>query len=182
MSAPMNLVHYSSGPVGPLRLMLQARGGHNHFIGKPHGLWLSVEGNGDGWRDWCLSEGFGIEWLTHVHDVSLAEGANVLHIADEDALDEFTGTFSATDADLARIGVEHYSRYIEWADVALSFDGIIIAPYIWSRRLHEGTFWYHGWDCASGCIWHPRAITSVVLREIVPEPQKAANTVDGEPS
>ena len=77
MSAPMNLVHYSSGPVGPLRLMLQARGGHNHFIGKPHGLWLSVEGNGDGWRDWCLSEGFGIEWLTHVHDVSLAEGANV---------------------------------------------------------------------------------------------------------
>jgi hypothetical protein len=56
------------------------------------------------------------------------------------------------------------SRFeIEWRKVAERFDGIIIAPYIWQRRLDLESSWYYSWDCASGCIWNASAV-----REIVP--------------
>lgn len=50
---------------------------------------------------------------------------------------------------------------LDWRAIAAKCDGIIISPYIWARRLNGYSHWYHGWDCASGCIWNPRAIREV---------------------
>ena len=54
------------------------------------------------------------------------------------------------------------SRYFapDWARVGEAYPGIIIAPYIWSRRL-DGPMWYYGWDCASGCVWDPSVVRSI---------------------
>lgn len=44
-----------------------------------------------------------------------------------------------------------YTRSIDWLRVKTQYGGIEIAPYQWKRRL--SSFWYYGWDCASGAIW-----------------------------
>lgn len=49
---------------------------------------------------------------------------------------------------------------IDWDAVAGTYQGIIITPYIWERRLGDSA-WYYSWDCASGCIWDPAAIGSL---------------------
>ena len=67
-------------------------------------------------------------------------------------------------------------RCINWRAVAGDYAGLIITPYQWSRRL-EPYSWYYGWDCASGCIWDPSAITDIKLIEIdheVARPREAA--------
>ena len=52
---------------------------------------------------------------------------------------------------------------IRWQDVALDYQGILIAPYQWSLRLDKDFRWYYMWDCASGCIWDLSAIASLTL-------------------
>jgi hypothetical protein len=62
--------------------------------------------------------------------------------------------------------------YIDWLRVAQKSAGIIIAPYIWERRLHLP--WYYGWDCASGCVWDAAAVLSVKrLKSVRPRRTKA---------
>ena len=52
---------------------------------------------------------------------------------------------------------EHGARQNSTSD----YQGIIIAPYLWTRRHHESTGWYYSWDCASGVIWDARAIAEL---------------------
>lgn len=54
--------------------------------------------------------------------------------------------------------------HINWPMVADRYQGIVIAPYLWSRRM-DGGLWYYGWDCASGCIWDAAAVASVTARQ-----------------
>ena len=44
---------------------------------KPNGLWVSDE-DGSGWRSWCIEENFRLDMLTHVHEVTLSNTANIL--------------------------------------------------------------------------------------------------------
>jgi len=62
---------------------------------------------------------------------------------------------------------------INWPAVAEKYDGIIIAPYIWQRRLSDNPdhFWYYGWDCASGCIWNTEVIEEIHTKELVANAQ-----------
>jgi hypothetical protein len=56
---------------------------------------------------------------------------------------------------------------IDWSKVAKDFDGIVITPYLWERRLDHHVNWYYGWDCASGCIWNTSVIETITeLKEI----------------
>lgn len=55
---------------------------------------------------------------------------------------------------------------VNWPLIATRWDGIIIAPYQWSCRYDDRTFWYYGWDCASGCIWNLHAITDVIAPSV----------------
>lgn len=152
--AALQLRHYSYEPIEAVSDRAQEE---PQTYRKPRGLWLSVEGGGDGWREWCEAESFAGGW-THVYDVELAEDANVLHLSGPGDLDRFHHEWSVPDEVLARWG----RRSIDWRAVAEKYDGIIIAPYVWERRLDgEVSEWYYGWDCASGCIWRARAVASI---------------------
>jgi hypothetical protein len=84
-------------------------------------------------------------------EVTLSPDANVLHIGSTEQFDKFNRKYRSDDM----------FGSIIWPDVAKQYDGIIIAPYLWSRRLDSSSRWYYGWDAASGCIWKARAIASI---------------------
>jgi hypothetical protein len=147
----MRLLHYSClSELKPISADTQ-----RHHM-KPRGLWLSVEGEHD-WLAWCKAESFREHCLEHVFHVKLKADCRMLHIAEVDQLDDFSERFGGTQIP----GID--SRYhIDWPRVAANWQGIIIAPYQWARRMTDHTFWYYGWDCASACIWDAAAIAEVV--------------------
>ena len=126
-------------------------------IGKPCGLWLSVD---DAWHVAALDM-FGDEGLKYSSLITLAHDANILRLTTVCEIDDFTEQYTvAVDDKFPILG-----RVIDWRRVAAEYQGIIIAPYQFSRRLTQHTFWYYGWDCASGCIWDTAAIASVEATE-----------------
>lgn len=143
----MELVHYSK-----TKLTLSSLEDRQQTMGpyqfKPIGLWVSVKGKDD-WREWCKSEDFGDIDSQHEHTVSLSENANILYLKSESDIRKFTKEF--------RCGVQHVESYPLWSLVAFLYDGLIIAPYVWSCRLDSDVRWYCSWDCASGCIWNVKA-------------------------
>ena len=164
------LLHYSNAPV---RKVARTKQGcdDDHSMGyfaKPRGLWLSVEGDMD-WHEWCVSEHFRDIEKQVCHEVVLKPKANILTLKSAEDLRVFTHFF----AEIFSWGPGLATRWVEfkirWDIVAKHYDGIIIAPYIWSERLGDLS-WYYPWDCASGCIWNPRAIKEI---NVVPMPIKA---------
>ena len=143
------LIHYSSAPLAEVYSVEQGTG----FQMKPSGLWVSAEGYGDTWKDWCEAEEFHLERLTHVHEIELASGANVLRVSGEDAILGFTKQYRH-----AKSGYPCELSAIDWPRVASEYQGILIAPYVWTLRLDPRVTWYYPWDCASGCIWDAKAI------------------------
>jgi hypothetical protein len=140
----MKLLHYSHKPVTHVTSASQ----DESLILKPNGFWISVD---DEWKQWCIAENFRLDCLNYVYEVTLAPKANILRISDVSGIDEFTEKF---------VGAE---LFIQWNAVAQLYSGIIIAPYIWERRMSRDTMWYYGWDCASGCIWDADAIADIRL-------------------
>lgn len=150
------LVHYArdllDGPVRGATVPLC-------LCNKPNGFWFSVE-DGDGWRDWCESEQFGLSCLAHKYAVVLRPGAAVLHLKSVAGIDSFTDQFAAADGKINQI-LPGRIHDINWRAVAARWQGVIIAPYQWKRRLDSRCAWYYGWDCSSGCVWDAEAIASV---------------------
>lgn len=125
-----------------------------HFPpGKPQGLWLSV---GNAWADWCGAHGASpAKYTTGDHgpavtQIVLRRDARVLRLAAPAALRRFTRTYSPD------------SFTIDWTRVAKRHDGIIINPF--QGTMHLELLWYYGWDVASGCIWHSRAVARLIKR------------------
>lgn len=143
----MRLSHYAAAPISfdPARQYTQDDP-FGDTIGKPVGLWLSVDGPYD-WPSWCSSEGYGIERLVHRHEFELLDPARVLRLSDPGAVEGLAQRFPV-------IGQRPYSfATISWSAIAREYAGIIIAPYQRPCRMAEATRWYYGWDCASGCVW-----------------------------
>jgi hypothetical protein len=141
----MDLRHYASHPV-----TLEMRTHEQTVDLKPSGLWLSVDTE---WLDWCRSEDFRTDLNWYEHAVTLSPEANILALSSATDLDAFTAEYGE------QVSPRFPSRYIDWSRVADVYDGIVIAPYQWSRRLERHTFWYYGWDIASGCIWNPTVVS-----------------------
>lgn len=141
----MILRHYSSEPFAfdPTRTYDQRE--EAHCYGKPRGLWLSVD---EGWKEWCQDESFNLDGLVHSTEFDVRDDARILRIQTLLDLDIFHRDHAHREA---------YGDSIDWAFVAERYDGILIAPYIWQRRLEYS--WYYGWDCASACIWNPGVLT-----------------------
>jgi len=155
-----DLIHYSDKPLGRVRSVAQkpeCDDGRWYTHEKPRGLWVSVLGQRD-WASWCRAESFRSTRRQHAARLHLTASAKVLQLRSASDLDAFTQQYgeewSVGDGRWKRIG-------INWQRVAADHDGLIIAPYVWSRRLHDVTGWYYGWDCASGCIWSSAAIARV---------------------
>lgn len=128
-------------------------------IGKPQGLWFSVEGEYD-WKWWCEAEKFRLDRLKRAYEIRLTKDARMLRISTAEGIDAVNETY----------GYRPYSdrglkmMMIKWHQIARDYQGIIIAPYIWERRFGADCLWYYGWDCASGCIWDVTAIAGVDIR------------------
>lgn len=137
---------------------------------KPVGFWVSVLGEDD-WPSWCMSEEFQIESLAFEHAVTIADGANILLLGTATALDRFTEEFGVRTVHSLN-GSVWTNVHINWHGVISRYDGIIIAPYQWERRLELD--WYYGFDCASGCIWNLSAIASLEWMEKVNVPNAPA--------
>jgi hypothetical protein len=149
------LVHFSAEPLTAVHSVEQEE---PHF--KPRGLWVSVEGNGDGWRDWCEGESFNLHCLAHETEILLKPDARILRLQSAADIDALTDRFHVRPP-----GLFLSSRlWIDWTVIASAHQGIIIAPYIWERRLDPGAEWYYAWDCASGCIWDADAVAAVSPR------------------
>lgn len=120
---------------------------------KPQRLWVSV---GDDWQRWCEGEAFHPEALVHRYRIHVPSSSRLLRLETAEALDRFTiehGRALLPDVLAGRPAADH----IDWPTVAGEYDGIVIAPYQWSRRFD--LFWYYGWDCASGCLWNLKGVT-----------------------
>lgn len=150
----MKLIHYNSSTLVSVESRNQTGNTSSHA--KPSGLWVSVEGEDD-WKTWCIENDVRLERLNKPHEIVLSDDANILRLCSEINIDTFTTRFGRRSKD------GFTGTYaIDWPAVATEYQGIIIAPYVWSRRLSRHTFWYYGWDCASGCIWDAKAVSSIV--------------------
>ena len=117
-------------------------------IGKPNGLWISVEGEYD-WKSWCEEADFSTENLSVAYELTLKEDANILHLKTAEEVIEFGKLYRFNES---KIDDDKYIYHIKWTNVREKYQGIIISPYQWECRLGIITSWYYGWDCASGCI------------------------------
>lgn len=153
----LKLVHYSGKLIKKLESRPQQIGQFIlHTFDKPNGFWVSVEGD-DGWEEWCRRNKYLTSKLKRIYDVKLNKDAKILLIKNEKQFDRFEEEFESKNPELT------FGIGIDWAEVSKRYQGILIIPYLWSKRL--GHFWYYGWDCASGCIWDISAIESISLRE-----------------
>lgn len=146
------LIHYSPRPVLEVR---DADLTKLPGVGKPPGFWVSVD---DAWKRFCETDFKEILRDCRVaHEVTLQPDANVLRIGSAEQLHAFTAQYKKDDKTIRRT----FSRFdmIDWAPVMAQYDGIIIAPYLWSCRMNVS--WYYGWDVASGVFWRARAIKSI---------------------
>jgi hypothetical protein len=129
-------------------------------IGKPVGLWISPVGEYD-WPWWCRAEGFRVHKLKRAYEIKIREDANLIRLQSDRDIDAFTEQYSVRLIE----GGPSTITVIDWARVMKTAQGIIIAPYSWERRMTMHTFWYYGWDCASGCIWDKNAIQAIRRRK-----------------
>jgi len=153
-----DLLHYSIGPTVLDRSRIYDQDEFRGF--KPNGLWLSVSGDDD-WEWWCRENEFNIGG--YVHRATLVE-ENILWLRTAAEIDRFHAEWSEQDDVWRRGGTAPLSDDfvrrqwpVNWRAVTEHYDGIMIAPYQWSRRM-GGPFWYYGWDCASGCVWQLDAV------------------------
>lgn len=179
----MRLMHFSPEEItGPIRSYPTEQRAEM----KPGGFWLSDERGGYGWKTWANSEHFRPSHMAYEYYVKLAPKNHILHLNSVEAIDKFTEDYKA-DSEGNRRAVEFNHNYykdlpdlygitaidrrptvydIDWPRVAEKWQGIIITPYQWSRRLTNHTMWYYGWDCASGCIWDADAIGYLKLKTV----------------
>lgn len=146
-----NLFHYSITPLKKIYSYPANKQGVERKD-KPGGLWVSVE---DDWEKWCRAKKFGVEYLKYKNKITLSKNANILFLLWEASVISFSIKY--------RENNDYCCSDINWKEVAKNYQGIIIAPYIWSLRRDERTHWYYGWDCASGCIWDKKAVSKIEL-------------------
>jgi hypothetical protein len=152
----MDLIHFGLSHVTTLTPSVQAD--EPHF--KPRGLWVSDESTEDGWRAWCEAEEFNVDQLAVRTRVHLYPDHHVRVLTTADDIIRFTDDYGAWPSYMNESRWLLRQGYaIDWACVAKDYEGILITPYQWSMRLNQRCFWYYGFDCASGCIWDPAAVS-----------------------
>lgn len=139
---------------------------------KPHGLWVSVEGEYD-WKWWCEGEGFRVEYLDLCYEVVLKKCANILYINTAEELYEFTKKYPLRGGILEKVFNERSTHQIDWLKVKNEYQGIIIPNYLWECRLSMDSSWYYGWDCSSGSIWDLSCIEEFKLVQNEAKAQEA---------
>jgi hypothetical protein len=115
---------------------------------KPSGLWITDDSR-DSWERYCSDNDILLQYLVHRMIVTLTEGANLCWLRSEEEVWAFHDIY---------VSDVFGSKMIDWEEVAKDFDGVMIFPFHYDLGFE--LWWYGGWDCASGCIWNPRAVKS----------------------
>jgi hypothetical protein len=173
-AAEGDLIHYSYQPLAAVRSEVQtvpSPGAYRSKYEKPSGLWVSVYGEAD-WASWCASENFGSLDKAQAYRLTLSPDARILRLPTAFDLDLFTEQYGS-DCEWGST-TRYVDRVIDWHRVAADWQGIIIAPYHWSRRLNDLSGWYYGWDCASGCVWDASAVAGLEPVHAPPQPDEDA--------
>lgn len=138
------------------------------------GFWVSYRRE---WFHWCQETGgpsFDYR-IIYEHRVILKPDANLLHIKTHRMLMQFSEEWKIEETPAL---FRTYIHSLNWTEIAKRWQGLIIVPYQWAARLEPETFWYYGWDIASGCIWDVNAIESVeLIRKALKKPRTAPNWV-----
>lgn len=157
-------IHWSMRPLCLTKLRTEKQAEESVIPGKPHGMWFTVGNGEDSWRAWCEAEDFHPTHLVHATEVIFKPTARVLKISTPNGLVSFTERYGFVPPWMREPTAwslfAHYGKgySINWGKVAKRYDAVVIAPYLWECRLSDKTFWYYGWDCASGCVWNIKAI------------------------
>lgn len=158
----MRLIHFSQSPL--LKVSSEKQSDNPHH--KPEGLWFSAGDGEDGWRSWCLIERFHTHRLGYRTELKFKRSARILRIKSASGIDRITRAYGVEPGWAStlpnRTARARRWRVIDvrWKEIAKQYDAIIIAPYIYQRRL-AGPMWYYTWDVASGCVWNAGAIESL---------------------
>tara|TARA_Y100001970_G_scaffold2942_1_gene3464 strand:- start:1204 stop:1773 length:570 start_codon:yes stop_codon:yes gene_type:complete len=140
--------------------------GFSQKIGnKPDGLWYECQdGSAETWEEFC-NTGFGDDqYYEKKYDGQynvILNDYEILFIPDEYHFEKFYKMYSVphpADPD----GKKGYDKQIDWPRVASDYAGIEICPYLSSKRNDDDSFWYYGWDVASGCVWDPSGVKELV--------------------
>ena len=160
----MRLVHFSREVYLPPL--------HNALVGNPlmaapgkpnKALWISDEDT-FGWSEWCEKNDFVQEpaWAPIcTFEIELVESPRVL------ILDSVVGVRMFGEAyrpGKPLIPSMRMNSHIDFSQVMVDYDAVIITPYQWSIRLHPEFFWYYGWDCAGGFILCPARCIAKITR------------------
>jgi hypothetical protein len=161
----VELIHYADHPVQFDRSWVYEQPPQFH---KPNGLWVSVVGEDD-WAAWISREREDQSALRHAYRVEVID-ANILWITTAQGIDKLHEDYCYEDDFNRHLAGQRWSTVddeflrrqwpIDWSKLIATYDGLIIAPYQWERRL-GGPFWYYSWDCASGCIWNTNAVVAL---------------------
>lgn len=189
LKMPSKLFHYSRRHIKKLQPRPYLY--HPSLLDKPKGLWFSVEdfSNDTNWFDFWSDMHGAENRLRYKHQITLHPNSPILYISNAMEFDIFEERFMLPNFDiyatLNQDGTKKFSLHektfqqyeIDWCKVSRNFAGIIIAPYLWERRMNDNrsnwhTNWYYGWNCASGCIWNLRCIKSFEMVEKIKIPRK----------
>ncbi len=113
-----------------------------------YAFWFSDEDE-YGWSEWNIENEHGLDEYCRRYPVVLSPAVPWLTIAGEDDLDRFSRQYGIQDT-----GRHRYDR-IDWDQVKADCAGVVITPYVWSRRSYTSAGWYMTWDCASGFAFDP---------------------------
>lgn len=147
--------------------------------GKPTGgtvTWFSDEASNLGWMDYC-ADALGPEIGVYRYAIEIAADANVLRIHEPWEFLKFQGDYSV------EVDREYMTghREIEWTRFrADGYDGIVITPYFWTFRSEPQSWWYYGWDCASGFVFDPARHLIVGERTDTPKRLVKCETCGGD--
>jgi cAMP phosphodiesterase len=118
---------------------------------KPDGLWLSVDGD---WERFLIEIG---EYNGYHKTQTIkfkVDTSKWLVLKNAQDLDRFTDEYVNVNTNAPySIGQGVDQFYIDWFPLSQEYGGIMIAPYVWERRLTQRTIWYYPWDVASACVW-----------------------------
>ncbi len=145
----MLLHHYSSNKIS--EILSKEQSTEKKFYTKPNGLWVSVVGD----NDWKSNSGGDLR-SQNQYEIILADEAKILFLDSEEQLSGFTQTFGLKPRGEQRTA-------IDWVQVAIKYQGMIIAPYRAELTESDALFWWGAWRCASGCIWNKDAISEIKL-------------------
>jgi len=150
-------VHHSRGGSRTEDGQPQISGFSQQVGPKPNGLWYECQdGSATSWESFCSNEMSSGYKYDSTYNVVLND-YEILFIPDEHHFEKFYKMYSvnhSSDPD----GSKGFDKMIDWAKVAEHYAGIEICPYRSDKRMDDESFWYYGWDVASGCVWSPKGI------------------------